>query len=54
MSRKKLIWIFLTIGSLIGGYLPMVWGGDMLSLSSVLLSGVGGFAGIWLGYRLGD
>ena len=54
MSRKTLIWIGLTAGSLAGGYLPVLWGGDMISLSAVVLSAVGGFAGIWFGYRFGE
>jgi hypothetical protein len=37
-----------------GGYLPAVWGGDLFSISSVMLSAVGGLVGIWLGYRLGE
>ena len=54
MSKKSLVWLGLTIGSAAGGYLPALWGGDLLSLSSVMLSAVGGLVGIWLGYRLGE
>ena len=54
MRKKSLVWLGLTIGSAAGGYLPALWGGDLLSLSSVMLSAVGGLAGIWLGYRLGE
>jgi len=54
MSRNQLIWILLTIGSLIGSYLPTLWGAGFLSISSVILSAVGGFAGIYLGFKLGD
>lgn len=54
MSKKALIWTGLTVGSAVGGYLPVLWGGDLISFSSLILSAVGGFAGIWLGYRLGE
>ena len=54
MPRSKLIWLGLFVGSTVGGLAPSLWGDDMLSFSSLLLSGVGGFVGIWLGYRLGD
>ena len=54
MPKKTLIWICLTVGSLVGGYLPTLWGGDLLSFSGIILSAVGGFAGIWLGYRFGE
>ncbi len=53
MPRKSLIFWGMTIGTLLGGYLPALWGAGMFSLSSVLLSGIGGFAGIWFGYRFG-
>jgi predicted MFS family arabinose efflux permease len=45
------IWIGIFIGSTIGGLIPELWGGDMISYSGVLLSGVGGFVGLWLGSR---
>ena len=54
MTRKMLIWIGLTVGSAVGGYLPALWGGDLISFSSVILSTAGGIVGIWLGYRFGE
>jgi hypothetical protein len=39
------------IGSLIGGLVPDLWGAGMFSYSSVLLSGVGAFVGLWLAAR---
>jgi len=54
MSKKTLIWIGLTVGSAVGGYLPATWGGDLISFASVMLSAVCGSVGIWLGYRFGE
>ena len=54
MSKKALIWIGMTTGSVAGGYLPVLWGGDIISYSAVILSTIGGAVGIWLCYRLGD
>ena len=54
MTKKTLIWIGLTVGSLAGGYLPALWGGNAISFTSIILSAVGGGLGIWLGYRFGD
>lgn len=54
MERNKLIWIGMTLGSFIGGYLPVIWGGSAFSMSSVILTAVGGFTGIWLGLKLGQ
>lgn len=52
--EKKLIWMGLFVGSLVGSFLPSLWGDSMLSMWSVVLSAVGGIAGIWLGYRLSN
>jgi hypothetical protein len=52
MSQKTVIYIGLFIGSTIGGAIPELWGDSMFSISSVLLSGAGGIAGIVVGYKL--
>jgi hypothetical protein len=54
MDTKKLCWIGLFIGSTIGGYLPVLWGGDILSFSGIFFSLAGGLLGIWAGYRIGQ
>jgi hypothetical protein len=46
------IWIGILIGSSIGGFIPELWGAGILSYSSVLLSGIGGFVGLLIGYKL--
>ena len=48
---KKFIWIGLFVGSTAGNMLPLLWGGDAMSVSGIVLSIVGGIAGIWVGYR---
>ncbi len=54
MERKQLIWLGLFVGSTIGGLIPELWGAGMLSFSSILLSAVGGIAGIYGGLKLSD
>jgi len=54
MNTKTYIWIGVIIGSTIGGAIPLLWGGDMFSFSSIILSTTGGLAGIYAGYRLGN
>ena len=44
----------MTVGSALGGYLPALWCGDLFSFSSLILSGVGGILGIWLGDRFSE
>jgi len=51
---KKFVWIGLFVGSAIGNMVPMLWGGDAISISGVLFSTVGAIVGIWVGYRLGQ
>jgi hypothetical protein len=51
---RKFVWIGLFVGSAIGNMLPMLWGGDAISISGVLFSMIGGIVGIWLGYRIGQ
>ena len=44
------IWLAIFIGSTIGGFVPALWGGDMLSVAGVLWSGIGAFAGLWVAH----
>lgn len=48
---KKLVIFGMIIGSIAGGYVPLLWGGSALSMASILLSGAGGLLGIWIGYK---
>lgn len=52
MSQKSVIYLGLFTGSTIGGFIPMLWGDSMMSLSAILLSGLGGIVGIIVGYKL--
>jgi len=52
MESKSLIWLGLAIGSTIGSFIPMLWGSDMLSFSSIIFSGLGGIAGIYIFYKI--
>ena len=49
----SLIWIGMFIGSTLGGFVPLLWGADLLSFSSLIGSAVGGGLGIWAGYKVG-
>jgi len=40
------------VGSVIGAYVPALWGAGMFSYSSIILSTIGGLGGIWLGFKL--
>jgi len=46
------VWFGVLIGSTVGGFIPNLWGAGLLSYSSVVLSAVGGFIGLWLVYKM--
>jgi hypothetical protein len=49
---KKAIWLGMGIGSTAGGAVPLMWGSSYFSMTSVVLTAVGGFLGIWIAYKL--
>ncbi len=50
--QKLMIWIGMVLGSIVGGYIPVLWGDSFLSLTALILSGVGAIVGIILAYKL--
>jgi hypothetical protein len=44
-------WLATLIGSTIGGFVPALWGGALLSYAGVLFSGVGAAVGLWIADR---
>ena len=49
---KTFIWIGIFAGSTLGGFIPMLWGDDMFSAASIILSVVGAVAGCVGGWKL--
>ena len=41
-------------GSVVGGYVPVLWGASAWGLTSLLFSAIGAVAGIWLALRIVD
>lgn len=52
MNSKSLVWISMVVGSVVGGFVPMLWGAGMFSVSGIVTSTAGGLVGIWAGYRM--
>ena len=52
LSRKTMLMIGMVLGSTVGSAIPMLWGSDLFSITSVALGFVGGIAGIWLVYSM--
>ncbi len=49
---KTFIWGGMAIGSTLGGFIPLLWNSSVFSFSSIILTAVGGVAGIWGGMQL--
>jgi hypothetical protein len=54
MRSRLSIWIGILVGSTIGGLIPGLWGEGAFSYSSVLLSGIGAFVGLWIGFKISN
>jgi uncharacterized membrane protein YeaQ/YmgE (transglycosylase-associated protein family) len=54
MSTKAWVTVCVLIGSIIGGYLPVLWGYSAFSMTSLITSAIGGIVGIWIGLKLGN
>ncbi len=52
MTLKFLIVVGVIAGSTIGSFIPAIWGDSIFSFSSIVLSFIGGLAGIWAGYKV--
>jgi hypothetical protein len=52
MGSKFVLYFCIFIGSIVGGYIPSLWHEGLFSFWSIILSGVGGLAGIWVGYKI--
>ena len=52
MNMKSFTWLGMVVGSTIGSIIPTLWGADIFSYWSVILTFIGGILGIWAGYRL--
>jgi phage tail tape-measure protein len=52
MSRKFMILLGMTIGSIAGGYIPTLLGANAFSVTSLFGSAAGGILGIWLAFKL--
>ncbi len=54
MSPKVLVYLGMIIGSVIGGYIPTLWGAGWISYPSVFFSGVGAILGVLIGYKISN
>ncbi len=53
MSQRKFTWIGMTLGSLVVGAIPTLWGESLFSFVGLIFNSLGAIAGIWFGYKIG-
>lgn len=53
MDRRVLTLCILG-GSIVGGFLPELWGASAFGAASLLLSAIGGIAGVFVAARIGE
>ena len=49
---RRIVWLFVLVGSTVGGLVPEAWGGSAFGVMSFALGLAGGLAGLWLAARL--
>lgn len=54
MSKKAMVMLGASIGSTVGGLIPTLWGAGAFSGWGLILATVGGFVGIWAGWKIAN
>lgn len=49
--EKKIIIFGMVIGSIVGGYVPVLFGANGFSVLAVITSAIGALIGIWLAFK---
>ena len=49
---RRVVWLFVVVGSTRGGLAPEARGGSAFGLASLALACLGGVGGVWLAFRL--
>jgi hypothetical protein len=50
--ERRAIWLCAAVGGTIGSFVPALWGGSDLSMTSILFGLIGGVAGVVVGARV--
>jgi hypothetical protein len=51
---RSAIGLCALVGTIVGGYVPVLWGSSAFSLTSLVFSAAAGAAGVWFGVRLSE
>jgi uncharacterized membrane protein YeaQ/YmgE (transglycosylase-associated protein family) len=51
---RSAIGLCLLAGSVVGGFVPTLWGASSLGLASLFFSGIGAVVGVFVGARIAE
>ena len=51
---RSVIGLCIGFGSVVGGYVPALWGASSFSVQSLVFGVIGAIGGLWLGIRISD
>ena len=49
---RRIVWLFVVVGMVVGGFVPLLWGGSALGLASLVFGALGGVGGLWLAAKV--
>lgn len=52
MESKKIMWILMSLGGFLGGYIPLLWGSAGFTFSTILFNALGAILGIWVAFKI--
>jgi hypothetical protein len=52
--ERRVIWLFVLAGSIVGGLVPEAWGASSFGLAAFVGGTLGAVAGVWAGIRIGE
>ena len=52
LTPKRVIFGCMIVGSVLGGWVPALWGAGGFTMSAIVGSTIGGLAGIWAGWQI--
>ena len=47
-----MIFLGMIVGSIVGGYAPVIFGAGIFSTTSIITGVIGGLLGIYIGYKI--
>lgn len=54
MPTKSFVMLGLTVGSILGGYAPLLFGGGEFSYVSLFTTAIGATIGVYAGFKIGE